>query len=66
MEADLNEALAIGIKTIDFLDERIKEVIAQRDELLEALEDLVAYCSKEYPISELDEARDLIEKVKGE
>ena len=41
-------------------------LIAAAPELLEALEDLVAYCSKEYPVSELDEARDLIEKVKGE
>ena len=48
------------------IHEKTQILIAQRDELLEALEDLVAYCSKEYPISELDEARALIEKVKGE
>ena len=55
-----------AIRIIESIKKDVANLKAERDELLEALEDLVAYCSKEYPISELDEARDLIEKVKGE
>lgn len=53
------------IGMLEAIEKRFIKLQEERDELLEALENLVAYSSKEYPVSEVDEARALIEKVKS-